>query len=65
VSHFDAPLFIESDAPPIIYSALLRRREVFVCRTMNVMVNVSYLRNSSGRVKVIGFSQLEALRPVK
>jgi hypothetical protein len=29
------------------------------------MVNVSYLRNSSGRVEVIGFSQFEALRLVK
>jgi hypothetical protein len=29
------------------------------------MVNVSYLRNSSGRIEVIGFSQFEALPPVK
>jgi hypothetical protein len=33
-------------------------------RTINMMVNVSYLWNSSGRVEVIGFSQFEALRPV-
>jgi hypothetical protein len=36
-----------------------------VCCTINVMVNISYLRNSSGRVDVIGFSQFEAFRPVK
>jgi hypothetical protein len=39
--------------------------EFKLCRTITVMVNVSYLRNSSGRVEVIGFSQFEALRPVK
>jgi hypothetical protein len=36
-----------------------------VWRTINVMVNVSDLRNSSGRIEVIGFSQFEALHPVK